>query len=289
MKKAILYSVYFLLAAAVFLYALFPGKTVKSLIEAGAARSLPGVDFMVEKVKPSLPFSVRLVGVRAAKGGEKLFSAESVRVTPHILRFLTGGWGFSAVTRAYGGRIEVSADGKKRLAASPLSAKIGLSEVETKDFGLLNRSFGFPVSGTLSTDIVFSGPATDWTKGEGSAKLALSAGKLLFMPEVVGPAGLSVESLSAEFLLQKEELSFKRFELSGPEAGATLSGSIFLKRPLEASRLNLEGRLSPTPAFFRRLGSRSAAAVFLKTKEGSSGGLGFTLSGTAGDEQVGFK
>ncbi|MBI5845848.1 MAG: type II secretion system protein GspN [Deltaproteobacteria bacterium] len=288
MKKAVLYSLFFLLACGVFLYALFPGKAVKDLLESAVARKAPGVEFMVEKVKPSLPFGLRLTGVRAARRGEKLFEAESVRVAPAIFRFITGGWGFTAKFPSHGGKITLKASGKKRLATEPFSAKIRLDDVEAKDMGVLEHIFGFPFSGSLSADVSFFGPAADWTRGEGEAKLTLSAGKLFFMPEMVGTGGLGVSALTAEFLMQKGEIAFKRFELSGPEAGATLSGSIAIRRPFNESRLNLEGRLTPTPAFFRRLGSRSAAAQFLRTKEGA-GGLGFTLSGTAADSQIGFK
>lgn len=288
MKKAVAYSLYFFLAAGVFLYALFPGKTVKGLLENAVAGKLPGTDFLVEKVSPSFPFGVKLVGVRAARGGSKLFDAESIRVAPMLFRFLTGGWGFKASIPSYGGKISVLAQGKKRLATEPLTASIRLDDVEAKDMGVLEHIFGFPLSGTLSADVSFNGPAADWTMGEGAANLSLSAGKLMFMPELVGTGGLSVSTLTAQFLLQKGEIAFKQFELSGPEAGATLGGTISIRRPFPESRVNLEGKLTPTPAFFRRLGSRSAAAQFLRTKEGV-GGLTFTLNGAVADSQIGFK
>lgn len=288
MKKAALYSLYFLLACGVFLYALFPGKTVKGLLESAVAARAPEVDFMVEKVKPSLPFGLRLTGVRAARRGEKLFEAETVRVAPSVFRFLTGGWGITARFPSHGGKISLNASGKKRLASEPFSAKIRLDDVEAKEMGVLEHVFGFPLSGSLTADVAFFGPASDWTRGEGSAKISLSAGKLFFMPEMVGTGGLGVSALTAEFLLEKGEIAFKHFDLSGPEAGATLGGNVTIRRPYSESRLNLEGRLTPTPAFFRRLGSRSAAAQFLRTKEGA-GGLTFTLSGTAADNQIGFK
>lgn len=288
MKKAALYFLYFLLACGIFLYVLFPGKTVKGILESAVARKAPGVDFMVEKVRPSLPFGLSLYGVRASLKGDRLFDIDSVRVAPAVFRFITGGWGFTAKFNSYGGKIALSATGKKRSASEPFRARAMLDDVEAKEIPALEHVFGFPVSGAMSADVSFSGTASDWTRGEGEARISLSAGKLFFMPEMVGTGGLGVSSLSAEFLLQKGEISFKRFELSGPEAGATLGGSIAIKRPFRESNLNLEGRLTPTPAFFRRLGSRSAAAQFLRTKEGR-GGLSFTLSGTAADSQIGFK
>ena len=84
--KRLLYILYIVTVAVVFLYLLFPSETVKRYVSAEISRSIPELTVAIARVKPSFPPGILLNRVGVRLGDAALFNLDRVKSGRFCLR-----------------------------------------------------------------------------------------------------------------------------------------------------------------------------------------------------------
>ncbi|EFK06014.1 conserved hypothetical protein [delta proteobacterium NaphS2] len=252
--KYISYALYAVVVAAVLLYMRFPSAELQSYLVRAADGMDPRVIFETGSLDPSFPPGLRLKKpVLSLKEHPEspFFEARELCVAPGMGSLMTGDitWFFDA--RAYGGvmggRVLSGTDGKIN------GFSLSLKDVRLQEYAFL-PDFGIGnVAGKLTGNLDYKGPIGRIDSGEGSGEFHISEGKIDFRTPFPGLETVPLGELNARFTLKKGTVNLNRVSLDGKGFQGSLSGTIYLNRIMDRSRLNLKGTLEPVADYLETL------------------------------------
>ena len=244
--QRILLAAYILAAAAVFLYIGFPSEALRTHVAHRLSAGLPGLNVTVAGVQPSLPAGLALRGVRIAYADQPLAVFEHLRVQPELMSILQPktiySFEGSAGSGSISGRAEIDASGEK--SKTSLNARIG--GVLLQQVPGFQNIYGSRLSGRLE------GTFSVNEAGVLNGKLTLAETQVELATPVFDQKSFTFRTADADITFQNRTLLLRNGRLKGNEMDAEVTGSIALGPNPGAGTLNLNGRLTPHPAFLAR-------------------------------------
>jgi type II secretion system protein N len=239
------YCIYAVLAAAVFLYLLFPSEVVERHIISLVSTANPHLALSIGTVTPAFPPALQMkqVSLRNSRHAEFSLDADRITVSPSITGLLTGTMALNIYTRTSNGIIRGNiefTDGSKKP-----SIKIR-ADGENIDVGACPwpaaLTAGGTATGTMKGTVTYDGRYDDIIKGRGKADIILENGSLLLPANTFGTGTVDFDTVTASMTLKDGVLKIDQLDFSGRQLRGTLSGNIHLTSPVTKSRLSLAGK-----------------------------------------------
>jgi type II secretion system protein N len=275
-KTGYLYGSLLLAAIIFFLFYLFPQERVNQQLIQGIHEVLRDFDIAIADSSPAFPIGLKLSGVSVSRTGNKIFSAETVKLGIPVFSLYSQGHRFSIKAKMYGGEIKgvfslnrnESTPGIQNVVSKLELAGIRIDEIPAVAQLVSNGAISGIVNGTVDIDSV---------KPTEQAVIKLHAAKVSFplALSVINLGNLDFSGIAIEGVFNRDELTIKVFDAKGSQADCKLSGKIQFKEPIEDSLLNLSGSIEPRVEFLKKL----QAGVF-PVKFAGTNGIPFEVSGT---------
>jgi type II secretion system protein N len=277
MKKTIAYIIYFLAATMVFLYSLFPSDALEKYMAYHVSRLWPPLQVKTEKIAPSLPPGLKVDNPVIYRERQAIAGADWVKLMPGWVSLFS----HQKEIRFRGGAYQGGFAGTAALSGSDGSSVSGLDLV----FGgiqigripgisaLLPHDVTGDVSGKVHLDNIGS------PSGQGSMEMTIADGLLSLNPPVLEIRELNFNTVELTADLAEGRIRITRLDVNGQQVNVNASGTVVLREPLDASAVNISGKILPHPSFIRDL-SGVLPPGLISERTISSGGIPFRISGT---------
>ncbi|GAB6097747.1 hypothetical protein JCM14469_40010 [Desulfatiferula olefinivorans] len=287
-RKNIFYTLYALGTFVFFLWFLFPADFFADYLETVIARQAPDLDVTIGKARPALPASLSLRDVELTARSERItVKVEALKITPGLISLVRGNPEIVFVLKGFGGRVSGRVVVPERNPAKLSVENVTVSGVrlETLESILASRLPGYAVKGTLDARASYS------PEGRGNGVLSVSVTDLVVTPErpFFTISSLSFPEVTADVELKSKKVQIQNAAVDGREVDGTLTGSIFIRSPLERSTLRLSGTVRPDPAFMETLGQSVPIEALIGKKMNANGDISFSISGTAAGPRYALK
>ena len=268
-RKWLLYATYIMVAAAFFIYYLFPSNTVKNYLTSNLNKAYPGIDVTIDHVKPAFPPGLRFYNVNFYHINDFLLDVEQIKIVPSFFSLFRSKTNFFFKGRTGEGIFE----GKGELTKNRPSRKViidgKLSGIQIKEIAALKNLAGRNISGILNGDFTYRGD--NKSGGNLRAKLIASDCELELLTPVFKLESLTFSKIAADLVMKNGELQVKQCIITGDQTDGSLSGSVTLKKPMGKSYLKLSGTIKPDPYFLADLGKDLPANLLPKKIFGKNG------------------
>lgn len=272
-KKGLALLIYILALAVLFLYLLFPAGAVKRYLEFRANRALSGLEVGIGRLSAGFPPAMVLHELRFSYQGMDALKIERLSVAPAYLKLLDPGHAFRIQGLAGGGRIR----GRARIDMSAASDSQVLLELDFSDIAVdsleiieaLSRQ---SVSGKLEGRVDYKGDMVG--EGTGSASLVAGQCRIGLNPPYFGIKELQFQRAQAELEMNRQRLQIRRFKVDGTQFSGEGSGTVILSRPMENSRIQFSGSITPHPGLLKIIGGMFPKQYL------EEGGIPVRISGT---------
>ena len=156
---------------------------------------------------------------------------------------------------------------------------LSLKDVRLQEYAFL-PDFGIgDVAGKLTGNLDYNGPIGRIDTGEGTGDLHVSEGKIDLLTPFLGLEAIPFGELTARFTLKKGTVNLNSVSLDGKGFQGSLSGTIYLNRIMDRSRLNLKGTLEPIADYLETLkGGPALVSLLGGGRNGSK--RSFVIQGT---------
>jgi|GEM_PF-5045265 len=262
-------------AVAVFLYLLFPAKSIKAYIAYHISQIDPRLRFTAKDPVLRLPPGVRLHDANIHFDKIPLIRWESLSFFPRANTLFADQRTYRYRGRAYQGE----ATGDLFLAKGEKWRIKGAGE-------------GFQAELTplaaLMPQAMLEGTVTgtyDFTRDEqDTLSLTVASGSFILNEPLLEIEAVTFDLLTLDMVIEKEHIWIKTMQMNGPEINGDLTGEIIIRRPLHESLLHLTGMIRPHPLFLAEL-RKKLPPGFLSDRIAKKG-LTFTIGGTVKTPEV---
>lgn len=275
-QKYIAFTLYILGVAVFFLYILFPSDTLKTYMEYKAAEISPDIGLHVEKLNPGLPPGLLFSNTHILFMNESVIRLDKVRLTPSIVSILTANPAVNVAAAVSGGRLEGKLSRKISQNGRGVNARVQFSEIELEGITMLEKLYPARFSGTAQGQI-------DYGAEKGNAALTVSGFRMDFDDSIMGIGHLEFTSIDAISEIENGRMAIERVEMKGPQFSATGYGSLTLRHPFEASRIELSGTIDVHPQLIRTVGA------LLPRQYMRDGKIPLRITGTLANPQYSFR
>lgn len=276
--KWLFYSTYIMAVAVFFIYYLFPSDAVKKQIAFYLNRANPGLDIMIDNIKPVFPPGLKLYNVSLYHIDNLLIEAERINITYGFLSLFRPETTLFFKSGAYEGILKGRAD----ITADELTINADLSDIMTQNIPVLQNLFNRTISGILSGKITYSGNKK--FAGTANAKLNLSDCEVEVLTPLFNLKSFTFDSAETNVVMDNRKLQIKQCVVKGHQVDGNISGFIAIEDPVNKSVLNLTAKIKPHPSFLADLRKVFPADLLFK-KRHNKNGFPVRLSGTL-DEPV---
>ncbi len=254
-RKYLAHILYILGATLLFLYILFPSETVKDYIEYRAGSIAPGFTCYIENLAPGIPPGLLLSNMYILSEDESLIRFDSIRLSPSWRTFLSMEPGIRLAAAAAKGDIHGTVRTRQSGDNRKLIGNIRASSIDLQDAFALELFFPAQFSGTLSATARYETPVKtfDRFEGKGHATVSISGFRMDPDESILGVLDrLAFSTMEAEMTVENDRVHIDRLNLAGQQVSAHGSGTVTLRFPMEASRINLEGTVELHPQMLSR-------------------------------------
>lgn len=286
-KKNTFYALYAMGAFFFFLWYLFPTAFFADYLENMVRMHGNGVVMTIQDARPSLPLALSLKGVECEIPGGPSLKADSLRVSPGLISLIRGNPEISFALKMFGGKMSgdviIPEKNLEKLSVENVTIS-GLDLFECRDL-LKDYLSGYTVKGKVDAQGSYT------SDGRGNGSLTLTVKDLKVEPEKAffTITSLSFPEVSAEMELKSKKVQIAKCDINGDEVDGTLSGSIFLRTPLDRSTLRLSGTLKPEKAFMDKLSASVPIDALIGKKMNADGEIPFSISGVANAPRYSLK
>jgi len=245
--KLFFYTLYAMAAVGLFLYLLFPSQTISALIVDRINQSNPDVQVSIQQAQPVFPPGLKLEALAVAYGQIPVIRMPHIKVMPTLFSLLANEKQVTFKGPLGHGWLKGNADFLLDAQRPQTRIIMNFSEVPLEVFEVLRRLPAYQLSGDMTAYMDY-----DSRKGSGgttNVKMQVTPTKIVFDPPIFGLGQMEFTQLESEMTITQRMLQIKRFELSGTQIEAKITGSIVFSQPMEKSRLSLSCTLKPQPAF----------------------------------------
>ena len=281
MKKPLFYALWTLASLLFFLWFLFPGAFVETLVEARAHGSVD-----VKGVGLALPLGLKAKAVSYLSPNFSPVAARDVRVTPAWLAMVTSSPGVRVKASCFGGTVKTSMRVAYKGSWRSIDAKaeaISLAALLPYLESLLPVKMILSGLGEARLDLVWD-PVI-----EGDGKVVLSQVVVGFDDPLIPVDALTFSTVTAEVAVKGQTLTLSRFHVEGTEVNAELRGTVTLPGRMASSRINLTGTVDPDPAFVKILSDRVPLAMLVDPKLLKRGRIPLRITGSLAAPRVSLK
>jgi type II secretion system protein N len=275
-KCTILYLVYALAAALVFLYCLFPEQAAIRRATGLFDRAYAPNRIHITKLRPLLPDGIRLQGVRILGEGNQNLQLTRVDIFPRLIRLMGGKLSLDYSGSAYGGSFSGHIEFGNTDGDAPRRMTLSMSKLQLRQL-LKDRLADMPeLGGTMDGEAVYHRSLK--SAGLITGKLTLT-GVTLVLPMLSGAASaLSFSSVSTAFSMNPHLVSLNNTEFKGPQLEGTMTGDLHIGRALPQSRLDLTLKVVLHREYSNLLAQ--TLPVTIRNDRGNPGAYKFKLFGT---------
>jgi type II secretion system protein N len=244
-QKYIAYALYIIGVAVFFLYILFPSDTLKTYIEYKTAELSPGIGMHIEKINPGLPPGITFSNAHILFMDESVVRFDRGRLSPAFLSMFSAKPAVNFDAAVSGGQVDGRLAGS--LSGMPgIDARVQFSAIELQGLPILEKLYPARFSGTARGNVDYS--------GKGNATLNISGFRMDFDKSMMGIGHLDFSSINVEGEIEKDRMIVEKIEMTGSQFSATGNGTLTLRQPLEASRIDLSGSVEIHPQLIRSIG-----------------------------------
>jgi type II secretion system protein N len=284
------YTIYCTMLTVLLLYYRFPSGELRDYLRVAVSNLNTPILLSVDRVTPWLPFGLRLEKTEFTLKDSpttRIFWSDSLLVKPDLWSFLKKENRYCFECMAYGGDARGCVLFSENNVSAPFSTEVEVENVQIGDNEYINGLLGRMINGNLSGTMHYSGQRKDLISGNGGANLTLADGSVELLLPILGMNSISFSEIIVHIALNKRKINLDRFDLSGPQLKASLSGNINLRRRISGSTLDLKGAIEPYPAFFNGAAGGSSTMGIL-TQRLKTGTLRFIIRGTLREPKITF-
>lgn len=277
--KILLYSLYAVAAVFVFLYVLFPSKTVSDIIETRISKANPDIKISMDETNPVFPPGLRFEPLEVVYADMPILHMDYLKIIPGIFSIIGSEKKVAFNGKLGRGSLKGYVDLTEGNQRPQTKVTVNLANVSTDVFEVLEQWPGYQLIGDVSAFIDY-----DSKKGAGGTtaiNLDITPARFVFTPSLMGIEQLEFSQLQTELSVTPRMLQIKRCDLSGNQIEGKISGSIVFRRPFRNSRLTLSCTIKPQPAFLADQ-KNNIIAGFLGSETAKKRGIVLRISGTVG-------
>ena len=280
-KQWLAYSVYFIIVIVFFLYTQFPSDTVEKYIINNLSRAVPDYRVSMERIKPSfLPIGVKLYNVNLDSETGPALHFETLKINPGLFSLLGKTPIVSFKGEIYQGTVKGKIEFAETIPSGPVAVDAKLSGIHVEKITWLELFFSSKMAGILGGTIAYGSDKTartNLTLNDLSVELATP---LLNMKNLTLHK-LTFKTIEAKAELKRKRLQVKKINFTGDQANGDISGFIMLRSPVGKSHLNLNGTVTPSPAFLEEVEKNIPFELgFLFGNTSGENGFPFRIKGT---------
>lgn len=284
-KKIIACFMYVAGLTAVFLIVLFPEDAVRPFIENNIKRAAPGITLEIGELGPSLlPPGIRMRDMGVFYQDQLMVKPDDARFSPAIFSLLRGKPGFGFKIELFEGVVRgkcrlkgMSDQGMTQGTVEGRMAGVNLATIDA-----IKGLVSYPLAGELQGTLTGSknGPAYTY-----ASELTINEAAVNFAPPVFGLDRLAFEKIEAGLKGDARTVTVDLLKAKGSQVEAEFTGDIRLRRPYEASVLDLEGFIKPQSAFISQLRKVLPVDLLVRTNPGKKG-FPVRIDGTIADPGI---
>jgi len=154
-----------------------------------------------------------------------------------------------------------------------------LKDIRLDNYTTFSSITGNDIKGIIGGTINYSGQYDSLINGTGEAELAIADGRVELPQPILSFDSIVFDVIRMRMSLNNQKIHVKKVELEWQDIIGKLSGTIFLKKEIPKSRLNLKGAIEFLAG--RVKGSNGAGnAERLLNARSKTGKLNFMVDGT---------
>ena len=273
----LIYALYTLFAAVVFLYLLFPSDPVREILIEQLAKTQPDLNIQIETIRPTIPPGLRFQPLSVGFAGKPFINSKKVNVRPHLLSLMRDIKIISFSGPLGSGRFDGRAELEQTLKRSQKIIDVNLTEVPLEAIAFFKQWQEFAPYGSIDGQITYD--SIKGGKGRVDAEISITPLRIVIDPPIMGMGALEFTELQAEFSATQRQLTINRCEAYGPQVEARISGFIALRQPIGDSRPTLSLTVKPQPDFTAEHKNDMIGGL-LSSSKAQKRGLVFQISGT---------
>lgn len=276
MKRWLGYILFGMCAVVVFLYVLFPAKSVKAYIAHQINQIDPQLELTAGDPFLRLPPGIKLRDASITFNKAPLIRLESLSFFPRIRTLLASEQAFGYLGRAYqgetSGELFLAKEGTWRINGSGEGFQTELMPIAA----LIPQ-------GTLSGSVAGQ---FDFSANQGTINLTLDEGALTLAEPLLEIESINFTQLTLDAIVDGNQMQVKEVQMTGPEINGNLTGKVTFKRPLNDSILNISGMIKPHPLFLADLRKKLPPGIL--SDQIAQKGITFNINGTVREPQLSF-
>lgn len=286
MKKKLAYTGYVIGVTVLCLYLLFPTEAVTSYINYKINAMSPDLKWSLQGLKPDFPLGLSAGQMELFQKEKKMIQVENLSMAPSLISLLTSEKSVHISGNACDGKVDAKVAVSTGASPPGIDLNATFDGVQIAKIPALAELKMFEVAGAAKGTVTFSRNGNG--AGKGNVQIAIGESHIQFTPALFGIGQVGFKTINAELGLDGQMLTLKRLDIDSRDVSGNAGGSVTLGNPIEQSRINITGELTPHPGMIKKLGNQFPVDLIagMKTK---TGGIPFRISGTVEQPNFSFK
>lgn len=251
-KKQLLYGIYILAVAVLFLYALFPSDTVATYVASRFNGVNSDINIDIDRVSLAFPLGLNLHDASVYYLNTEVLKTDHLKIVPDFLSLFRSKIVFFFKGSAFKGRLEGRGEFDKNRPGQQAVIAVKLSGMNVKDIVAVKHFLGRRISGLLKGNFTYRNSGK--LDRELDAEFIISDGELELLVPMLKQKSMPFTKVETNISIKNKRFHIKRCTITSNQLDGSISGLINLKDPLDQSLLRLSGLIKPKPEFIEKLG-----------------------------------
>jgi type II secretion system protein N len=251
-KKQLLYGIYILAVAVLFLYALFPSDTVATYVASRFNGVNSDINIDIDRVSLAFPLGLNLHDASVYYLNTEVLKTDHLKIVPDFLSLFRSKIVFFFKGSAFKGRLEGRGEFDKNRPGQQAVIAVKLSGMNVKDIVAVKHFLGRRISGLLKGNFTYRNSGK--LDRELDAGFIISDGELELLVPMLKQKSMPFTKVETNISIKNKRFHIKRCTITSNQLDGSISGLINLKDPLDQSLLRLSGLIKPKPEFIEKLG-----------------------------------
>jgi type II secretion system protein N len=276
------YIVFFVACVVFSFYWQFPDQLITGYIEKKISKNLPGISLHIDELAPSLLLGVRAKSIHLIRQEKPMFQIDDPVCTLDLQTLLNADRRINYHAAILNGRIFGTAT-LENSRLTPLFAESRFEGILLENLALVPVLPRCAVSGLLNgrMDMILDQSGFAIRQGD------ITVGEMVlnFSPALYGIEQFAFSLSEVRFdMPDGQVIRFETLKMAGRQVDITASGSIFLNKKPEQTRLDLKTRIELYPLFFMNAGD--AVPIDVTGNTSDSAVFHLQVAGTLQDPRI---
>jgi type II secretion system protein N len=251
-KKRLLYGIYILAVAVLFLYYLFPSDTVATYVASRFNRINSDIHIAVDHASLAFPLGLKLRDTSVYYLNTEVFKTDHLKIVLNLLSLFRSETVFFFKGSAFKGTLEGRGEFDKNKPDQHTVITVKLSGLNIKEISAVKHFVGRNITGLLEGDLTYR--SSGKSDKELDAGFIISDGELELLMPILKQKSIPFTKIETNITVKNERFNIKRCTIKSNQLDGSISGLVYLTEPLDRSRLRLSGLIKPSPEFIEKLG-----------------------------------